>query len=210
MAKSFKVKRGTYQREKIKSSGIITLLSSTDLKLVESISNNTMFEAKAREVTIPRMGVIGVGDLGQSIAHKFRSKGVELCGYDEDIEYCKILWNTKVQNLYDSSKPEFKLVYDYARSMESLVDIVKQPKAYPDGTPIDRPAVYFICTPLEAVESVKSELIPLLSNKDIIVDCRNKKISVIINGDKSGFIKTQFIELPFSWLEIFLETFKEV
>ena len=94
--------------------------------------------------------------------------------------------------------------------MESLVDIVKSPKAFPDGTPIDRPAVFFICTPLEAVESVKSELIPLLSNKDIIVDCRNKKIFVIATGDKSGLIKTQLIELTFSCLEIFLETFKEV
>ena len=210
MAKSFKVKRGTYQREKVKTSGIITMLSSNDLKLAESINDNIMVQAEIKNLTIPKIGVIGVGDLGQSISHKFRSKDFLVSGYDEDIEYCKILWNTKVENLYDSSKPEFKLVYDYARSMESLVDIVKQPKAYPDGTPIDRPAVYFICTPLEAVESVKSELIPLLSNKDIIVDCRNKKISVIINGDKSGFIKTQFIELPFSWLEIFLETFKEV
>tara|TARA_B100001175_G_C19302908_1_gene539143 strand:+ start:151 stop:783 length:633 start_codon:yes stop_codon:yes gene_type:complete len=210
MAKSFKVKRGTYQREKVKTSGIITMLSSNDLKLAESINDNIMVQAEIKNLTIPKIGVIGVGDLGQSISHKFRSKDFLVSGYDEDIEYCRIIWDTKVKNLYDSSKPEIRLLWDYARSMESLVDIVKSPKAFPDGTPIDRPTVFFICTPLEAVESVKSELIPLISNKDIIVDCRNKKIFVIATGDKSGFIKTQLIELPFSCLEIFLETFKEV
>ncbi len=45
MAKSFKVKRGTYQRENLRIGSPITILTSVDLKLQESINQNLMAEA---------------------------------------------------------------------------------------------------------------------------------------------------------------------
>ncbi len=206
MAKSFKVKRGTYQRENLRIGSPITILTSVDLKLQESINQNRMAEAVIKESEVPRAGVIGLGRKGKDLCLKLRSKGIQVSGNDIDIEMSKEYWSKSVPNLYDPVKT-VKPIWDYSKTLENLVDQLKTPKVYPDGTFIDRPVICFICTPSEVVNRVKSELIPLLSNKDMIVDCRNKKVLILLNGDKSGFIKPKPIEVPFSCLEILLETF---
>jgi len=206
MAKSFKVKRGTYQRENLKIGSPITILTSADLKLQESINNNCMVEAVVKESEVPRVGVIGLGQKGKDLCLKLRSKGIQVSGNDVDVEMSRKFWEKSVPNVYDPDKT-VKPIWDYSKSLENLIDQLKQPRAYPDSTSIDRSVICFICTPSETVDSIKSELMPLLSNKDIIVDCTNKKILILLDGDKSGFIKPKPVEIPFSCLEILLETF---
>tara|TARA_B100001029_G_C14860439_1_gene338789 strand:- start:52 stop:675 length:624 start_codon:yes stop_codon:yes gene_type:complete len=206
MAKSFKVKRGTYKRENLKIGSPITILTSVDLKLQESINNNCMVEAIVKESEVPRVGVIGLGQKGKDLCLKLRSKGIQVSGNDVDVEMSRKFWEKSVRNVYDPDKT-LKPIWDYSRSLENLIDQLKQPRAYPDSTFIDRSVICFICTPSETVDSIKSELMSLLSNKDIIVDCTNKKILILLDGDKSGFIKPQPVEIPFSCLEILLETF---
>ena len=206
MAKSFKVKRGTYQRENLKIGSPITILTSADLKLQESINNNCMVEAVVKESEVPRVGVIGLGQKGKDLCLKLRSKGIQVSGNDVDVEMSRKFWEKSVPNVYDPDKT-VKPIWDYSKSLENLIDQLKQPRAYPDSTSIDRSVICFICTPSETVDSIKSELMPLLSNKDIIVDCTNKKILILLDGDNSGFIKPKPVEIPFSCLEILLETF---
>ena len=206
MAKSFKVKRGTYKRENLKIGSPITILTSVDLKLQESINNNCMVEAILKESEVPRVGVIGLGQKGKDLCLKLRSKGIQVSGNDVDVEMSRKFWEKSVRNVYDPDKT-LKPIWDYSRSLENLIDQLKQPRAYPDSTFIDRSVICFICTPSETVDSIKSELMSLLSNKDIIVDCTNKKILILLDGDKSGFIKPRPMEIPFSCLEILLETF---
>ena len=206
MAKSFKVKRGTYKRENLKIGSPITILTSVDLKLQESINNNCMVEAIVKESEVPRVGVIGLGQKGKDLCLKLRSKGIQVSGNDVDVEMSKKFWEKSVPNVYDPDKT-VKPIWDYSRSLENLIDQLKQPRAYPDSTFIDRSVICFICTPSETVDSIKSELMSLLSNKDIIVDCTNKKILILLDGDNSGFVKPQPVEIPFSCLEILLETF---
>ena len=206
MAKSFKVKRGTYKRENLKIGSPITILTSVDLKLQESINNNCMVEAILKESEVPRVGVIGLGQKGKDLCLKLRSKGIQVSGNDVDVEMSRKFWEKSVRNVYDPDKT-LKPIWDYSRSLENLIDQLKQPRAYPDSTFIDRSVICFICTPSETVDSIKSELMSLLSNKDIIVDCTNKKILILLDGDNSGFVKPQPVEIPFSCLEILLETF---
>ncbi len=206
MAKSFKVKRGTYQRENVRIGSPITILTSVDLKLQEAINNNNMNEAVTKESEVPRAGVIGLGQKGKDLCLKLRSKGIQVSGNDVDVEMSRKYWEKSVPNLYDSKK-SVKPIWDYSKDLENLIDQLKTPKVYPDATPVDRPVICFICTPSEVVDRVKSKLISLLSHKDIIVDCRNKKVLILQNGDNSGFVKPQPVEIPFSCLEILLETF---
>ena len=203
MAKSFKVKRGTYKRENLKIGSPITILTSVDLKLQESINNNCMVEAILKESEVPRVGVIGLGQKGKDLCLKLRSKGIQVSGNDVDVEMSRKFWEKSVRNVYDPDKT-LKPIWDYSRSLENLIDQLKQPRAYPDSTFIDRSVICFICTPSETVDSIKSELMSLLSNKDIIVDCTNKKILILLDGDNSGFVKPQPVEIPFSCLEILL------
>ena len=207
MAKSFKVKRGTYQRENIKRSGSINMLTSCDLELQEMINNNLMSEGVRKELKIPKVGVIGLGESGKKLCLKLRSKGIQVHGNDIDVEMSKEYWLEKLPNFYDETAMEVKPIWDYSRDLNNLVDQLKAPKAYPDGSPINRSTICFICTPPETINKVKSQLIPLLDAKDIVVDCVNKKVLLLINGDKSGFIKMEPLEIPFSCLEILLETF---
>ena len=98
-----------------------------------------------------KVGIIGLGRMGEGMSRRMLKKGIETYGYRRN---------------YDKAQEAAERGYITAAadSLESLVQVVKK-----DG----EPGIFQLVIPAELVEDTINELLPLLSSGDTIIDHGN-------------------------------------
>ena len=99
-----------------------------------------------------RVGIIGLGRMGEGMSRRMIKEGIETVGYRRNYD--------KVKELQESGG-----ITEAADSLETLVRVVK--KDYLAG---EVPGIFQLVIPPELVEDTINELLPLLSDGDIIID----------------------------------------
>jgi 6-phosphogluconate dehydrogenase len=97
-----------------------------------------------------RVGIIGLGRMGEGMSRRMMKAGIETWGYRRNY--------AKSEEAYEKG-----YVSGIASSLESLVQSVKK----------DGPGIFQLVIPAELVEETINELLPLLSDGDIIIDHGN-------------------------------------
>jgi len=112
-----------------------------------------------------RVGLIGLGRVGEGMSRQMIQAGHEVWGYRKDTEAA----NEQYEKGYISG---------YATSIETLVQVVKKKECIygeKSGETIitEQSGVFQMVIPEERVEDTLDELIPLLREGDIIIDYSN-------------------------------------
>jgi len=103
-----------------------------------------------------KVGLIGLGRMGEGMSRRMIKAGIEVHGYRKNIE--------KANEQYEKG-----YISGYATSLESLVQVVHdQP-----GIIGKAPGIFQLVIPAELVEDTLNELLPLLGDGDIIIDHGN-------------------------------------
>jgi len=107
------------------------------------------------ESTIMKVGIIGLGRMGEGMSRRMINEGIEVHGY---------------RNNYKKAEEQFEKGYisGCTTSIQSLVQVVKQKKN--GGT---SPGVFMMVVPAETVEETINELLRYCSEGDIIIDHGN-------------------------------------
>ena len=97
-----------------------------------------------------KVGLIGLGRMGEGMSRRMIKAGIEVHGY---------------RNNYKKAEEQFDKGYisGCATSLETLVQVVKE----------KGPGIFQLVIPAETVESTLNELLPLLSDGDIVIDHGN-------------------------------------
>jgi len=97
-----------------------------------------------------KVGLIGLGRMGEGMSRRMIKAGIEVHGYRNNVQ--------KAEEQFEKG-----YISGYTTSLESLVQIVKQ----------RGPGIFQLVIPAETVEDTLNELLPLLSDGDIIIDHGN-------------------------------------
>ena len=97
-----------------------------------------------------KVGMIGLGRMGEGMSRRMIKAGIEVHGYRNNVQ--------KAEEQFEKG-----YISGYTTSLESLVQIVKQ----------RGPGIFQLVIPAETVEDTLNELLPLLSDGDIIIDHGN-------------------------------------
>ncbi len=106
-----------------------------------------------------KVGIIGLGRMGEGMSRRMIKAGIEVWGY---------------RNNYEKACEQYEAGYvsGITTSLESLVQAVKSDgKKFTSAGEI--PGVFQLVIPAELVEETINELLPLLSDGDIIIDHGN-------------------------------------
>ena len=102
-----------------------------------------------------RVGLIGLGRMGEGMSRRMMKAGIEVWGYRRNYE--------KAQEAYEKG-----FVNGVTTSIQGLVQVVKQTKI--GGT---QPGIFQMVVPAETVEETINELLRFCSEGDIIIDHGN-------------------------------------
>ena len=97
-----------------------------------------------------RVGIIGLGRMGEGMSRRMMKEGIEVWGYRRNY--------AKAQEAFEAG-----YVSGVTTNLESLVQVVKE----------KGPGIFQLVIPAELVEDTLNELLPLLSDGDIIIDHGN-------------------------------------
>ena len=97
-----------------------------------------------------KVGIIGLGRMGEGMSRRMIKAGIETWGYRRNY--------AKAEEAYEKG-----YVSGVATNLESLVQVVKE----------KGPGIFQLVIPAELVESTLNELLPLLGDGDIIIDHGN-------------------------------------
>tara|TARA_B000000532_G_scaffold6100_1_gene4721 strand:+ start:2932 stop:3969 length:1038 start_codon:yes stop_codon:yes gene_type:complete len=103
-----------------------------------------------------KVGLIGLGRMGEGMSRRMLKAGIEVYGYRRNI--------TKAQEAADNG-----YITAAADSLESLVQVVHEQ----EGMVGKSPGIFQLVIPAELVEDTINELLPLLGDGDIIIDHGN-------------------------------------
>lgn len=103
-----------------------------------------------------KVGIIGLGRMGEGMSRRMMKQGIEVWGYRRNY--------AKAEEAYEAG-----YVSGVATNLESLVQIVHDSK----GSAGKCPGIFQLVIPAELVEDTLNELLPLLSDGDIIIDHGN-------------------------------------
>ncbi len=103
-----------------------------------------------------KVGLIGLGRMGEGMSRRMLKAGIEVYGYRRNI--------TKAQEAADNG-----YITAAADSLESLVQVVHEQ----EGMVGKSPGIFQLVIPAELVEDTLNELLPLLGDGDIIIDHGN-------------------------------------
>ena len=112
-----------------------------------------------------KVGLIGLGRMGEGMSRRMLKAGIETYGYRRNF--------AKAQEAADNG-----YITAAADSLESLVQVVKKAESIygeKSGETIylEQPGIFQLVIPAELVEDTINELLPLLSDGDIIIDHGN-------------------------------------
>ena len=102
-----------------------------------------------------RVGLIGLGRMGEGMSRRMIKEGIETVGYRRNYD--------KAKELQESGG-----ITEAVDSLETLVRVVKT-----DSLAGEVPGIFQLVIPAELVEDTINELLPLLSDGDIIIDHGN-------------------------------------
>jgi 6-phosphogluconate dehydrogenase (decarboxylating) len=111
-----------------------------------------------------KVGIIGLGRIGEGMARRMLEKGIEVWGYSS--------------TNYESACGQYEAGYisGCVTSLEYLVQAVKSDSCrYTSAGRI--PGIFQITLPEEKVDDILDELLPLLEEGDIIIDHSNRDIT---------------------------------
>ena len=97
-----------------------------------------------------KVGLIGLGRMGEGMSRRMMKADIEVWGYRRNY--------AKAQEAYEAG-----YVSGVATNLESLVQVVKE----------KGPGIFQLVIPAELVEDTLNELLPLLSDGDIVIDHGN-------------------------------------
>ena len=103
-----------------------------------------------------KVGLIGLGRMGEGMSRRMMKEGIEVWGYRRNY--------AKAQEAYEKG-----YVSGVATSLESLVQVVHNQ----DGLIGKSPGVFQLVIPAELVEETLNELLPFCMEGDIIIDHGN-------------------------------------
>ncbi len=106
-----------------------------------------------------KVGIIGLGRMGEGMSRRMIKEGIEVHGYRNNIQ--------KANEQYEKG-----YISGYATSLESLVQVVqKKKKKYVSQGHV--PGIFMMVVPAETVEATLNELLQYCSEGDIIIDHGN-------------------------------------
>ena len=103
-----------------------------------------------------KVGLIGLGRMGEGMSRRMLKAGIEVWGYRRNY--------AKAEEAFEKG-----YVSGVAASLESLVQVVHEQ----DGIVGKAPGIFQLVIPAELVEETLNELLPLLSDGDIVIDHGN-------------------------------------
>ena len=103
-----------------------------------------------------KVGIIGLGRMGEGMSRRMMKQGIEVWGYRRNY--------AKAQEAFEAG-----YVSGVATTLESLVQIVHEQ----EGLVGKAPGIFQLVIPAELVEDTLNELLPLLGDGDIIIDHGN-------------------------------------
>ena len=103
-----------------------------------------------------KVGIIGLGRMGEGMSRRMMKAGIEVWGQRRNY--------AKAQESFEKG-----YVSGVATSLESLVQVVHNQ----EGMVGKAPGIFQLVIPAELVEETLNELLPLLSDEDIIIDHGN-------------------------------------
>ena len=103
-----------------------------------------------------KVGLIGLGRMGEGMSRRMIKSGIEVHGYRNNIE--------KANEQYEKG-----YISGYATSLESLVQVVHSQ----DGLVGKAPGIFQLVIPAELVEETLDELLQFCVEGDIIIDHGN-------------------------------------
>tara|TARA_B100000945_G_C20255372_1_gene536522 strand:- start:107 stop:721 length:615 start_codon:yes stop_codon:yes gene_type:complete len=196
MAKKLKIDKQDYAREPISKNSPIKLFVGK--KVSEELKHNTFVQSELTKYRRIEIGIIGLNEITKQIAIDFKSNGVRVYGYDENVFKAKTWWQSKVPNPMDQNAPPFSLLTDFAPDIEALIDQCTKLRAYPDGSDSRQIAMYIISLPEDEVDSTINTLKSLIFPGDLIFDCNNKKLMIILKQDETKILSPEPVEIPFA------------
>ena len=109
-----------------------------------------------------KVGIIGLGRMGEGMSRRMMREEIEVWGYRRNYE--------KAQEAYENG-----YVDGVTTSIESLVQVVKSGDSVllTNGKKTYVPGIFMMVVPAENVEETLNELLPFLSDGDIIIDHGN-------------------------------------
>ena len=112
-----------------------------------------------------RVGIIGLGRMGEGMSRRMMKEGIEVWGYRRNY--------AKAQEAFEAG-----YVSGVTTNLESLVQVVKETKSIygeKSGETVytSAPGIFQLVIPAELVEDTLDELLPLLGDGDIIIDHGN-------------------------------------
>ena len=170
MAKKLKIDKQDYSRERISNDGPIKLFVGSNVR--KELKENAHVQGEITKYRRIELGIIGLNETTKQIAIDFKSNGVRVYGYDENVFKAKTWWQSSVPNpREDSNQPTIKLLTDYAPDIKGLVDQCTRLRSYPDGSDSKQIAMYIVSLPEDQLNTTIDLLESLLSPGDIIFDC---------------------------------------
>ena len=103
-----------------------------------------------------KVGMIGLGRMGEGMSRRMIKSGIEVHGYRNNVQ--------KANEQYEKG-----YISGYATSLESLVQVVHEGSEMTGKVP----GVFMMVVPAETVEDTLNELLPLCVEGDIIIDHGN-------------------------------------
>ena len=103
-----------------------------------------------------KVGLIGLGRMGEGMSRRMMKQGIEVWGYRRNY--------AKAEEAYEKG-----YVSGVATNLESLVQVVHEQ----EGMVGKAPGIFQLVIPAELVEDTLNELLPLLGDGDIIIDHGN-------------------------------------
>ena len=103
-----------------------------------------------------KVGLIGLGRMGEGMSRRMMKQGIEVWGYRRNYE--------KAQEAFEKG-----YVSGVTTNLESLVQVVHEQ----EGMVGKAPGIFQLVIPAELVEDTLNELLPLLGDGDIIIDHGN-------------------------------------
>ena len=109
-----------------------------------------------------KVGIIGLGRMGEGMSRRMMKEEIEVWGYRRNYE--------KAQEAYENG-----YVDGVTNSIESLVQVVKSGDSVllTNGKKTYVPGIFMMVVPAENVEGTLNELLPFLSDGDIVIDHGN-------------------------------------
>ena len=109
-----------------------------------------------------KVGIIGLGRMGEGMSRRMMKEEIEVWGYRRNYE--------KAQEAYENG-----YVDGVTTSIESLVQVVKSGDSVllTNGKKTYVPGIFMMVVPAENVEETLNELLPFLSDGDIVIDHGN-------------------------------------